>query len=435
MLLRIAIFAFALLSVAPAHAAKKVALLIGNATYTSATATLRNPPNDVAAMKSMLEAAEFDVTVVSNVTRVEMSEALDIFSEKAHGADVGMVYYSGHGIELDGTNYLVPVDAQLKSDRSAKYEAVTLDDVIAAVSGATTLKLILLDACRDNPFKNSMRRVATKGAPTRGLARVDTSDNNLLIGYATSPGSVASDGEGNNSPYAQALVRHLTRPGLEIESALRAVAKEVHGRTGGEQVPFKTGSLFETVMLSPHASGQAQVDAMPAVVFSPATSTAADTNACEGEHVSWNAVKTTQSFTRLTEHIEKFAMCETSERAKTRLALLRAKSPYLSATQPVRDLPYNYPPVTLEEALQLDDPFSENFDPLTLAAVVERAIVRGDKSFLNEMIRNGSNWSSHFQSAMKDRLQNRGIYESSGTSNNFTGTHNALRTIFGTEPG
>ena len=387
MLLRIAIFAFALLSVAPAQAAKKVALLIGNATYTSATATLRNPPNDVAAMKTMLESAEFDVTVVSNATRVSMSEALDAFSEKAHGAEVGMVYYSGHGIELDGTNYLVPVDAELKSDRSAKYEAVTLDDVIAAVSGATTLKLVLLDACRDNPFKSSMKRVATKGAPTRGLARVDTSDNNLLIGYATAPGAVASDGEGSNSPYAQALVRHLTRPGLEIESALRAVAKEVHGRTGGEQVPFKTGSLFETVMLG-RSNGGNVVDIVPALE----TPTESAKKGCEGEYEQWERVKNSVDKNVVKTHLRVFFLCDTAGTANARLAALRSQDK-----------------VALNAIMMLDDPFDPAFNADELVRMVEQALLQGNEQLLEELSERGDRWSSAFTDAFRDHMKKRGV--------------------------
>lgn len=239
-----------LLVAGAATAQTKVALLIANANYTAVTA-LKNPPNDIAILRGTLEAAGFDVSILENVTRAEMSAALGAFEEKVENADIGMVYYSGHGIEVNGENYLIPVDAALRSDRDIKYEAIVLSDVIATLSKARAFKLVLLDACRDNPFLRTMKHGLTKGVPTRGLARVDSSESNLLIGYATAPGDVATDGDGATSPYAQALARHIATPGLEIEAALRAVAKEVFEATGGKQRPFKTGSLFDTVVLGP----------------------------------------------------------------------------------------------------------------------------------------------------------------------------------------
>lgn len=295
-----------LLVAGTATAQTKVALLIANANYTAVTA-LKNPPNDIAILRGTLEAAGFDVSLLENATRAEMSAALGAFEEKVENADIGMVYYSGHGIEVNGENFLIPVDAALRSDRDIKYEAIVLNDVIATLSKARAFKLVLLDACRDNPFLRTMKHGLTKGVPTRGLARVDSSESNLLIGYATAPGDVATDGDGATSPYAQALARHIATPGLEIEAALRAVAKEVFEATGGKQRPFKTGSLFDTVMLGPDGTA-------PVV---PQTE-----DACRDAATHWAGISATTDRALFEEHLRNFPNCAFASLARMRLASL-----------------------------------------------------------------------------------------------------------------
>lgn len=308
MLLRLAILVIAMLVTHPALAERKAALLIGNAAYSAPATELRNPPNDVAAMRSMLEGAGFEVMVVENAGRAAMSQALAAFEEKVAGAEIGLIYYSGHGIEVNGDNFLVPVDARFASDRDVKYEAILLDDLLHALAGATRLKLVLLDACRDNPFLRSMKRQATRGIPARGLARVESAESNMLIGYATAPGDVALDGDGDNSPYAQALVRHLVTPGLEIEAALRAVAKDVFDATGGRQRPFKTGSLFETVMLG---------NAEPA-----AAANLGRGDPCRDAAAHWNEIRDLGSRAMFEDHIRLFPGCAFANLARHRMGSL-----------------------------------------------------------------------------------------------------------------
>ncbi|MCQ4629387.1 caspase family protein [Shinella sp. CPCC 100929] len=158
MLLRAVVFVLAVLLLAPAQAAVKVALLIGNAAYADSASALRNPPNDVAALRSVLEAADFEVTVVENAGRAAMSRALSEFSETAAQAEIGLIYYSGHGIEMNGENFLMPVDATLESDVDVEYETVALGKLVDALSGVKKFKLVLVDACRDNPLFSKMKR-------------------------------------------------------------------------------------------------------------------------------------------------------------------------------------------------------------------------------------------------------------------------------------
>ena len=153
-----------------------------------------------------------------------------------------MVYYAGHGIEVGGTNYLVPVDARLRKDTDAEFEAVPLTQVLTAVRGARKLRLVILDACRDNPFAAQMRRTVAVRAVTRGLARVEPTGA-TLVAYAAKEGEVALDGEGQGSPFVLSLVKRLDEPGLEINKLFRLVRNDVLIATGGKQEPFVYGSL------------------------------------------------------------------------------------------------------------------------------------------------------------------------------------------------
>jgi hypothetical protein len=257
---------------AEAWADRRVALLIGNAAYDSVP-TLTNPVNDVESMKAALTGAGFDVVEArTNLSRQDMSQALAEFESTVKGADIGLVFYSGHGIEADGINFLIPTDAKLASDRDVKYEAIDLNDVLQALDGATKLKLVLLDACRDNPFVAKMKRFATKGLLGKGLGQIEATAPNTLIAYAAAPGETALDGDGSTSPFTAALVKHLFTPGLDVDLALRRVRDDVMTSTHQRQVPFKTGSLGgEPIMLGP-SSG-------PAITSSPASPTEVDVTA------------------------------------------------------------------------------------------------------------------------------------------------------------
>ena len=246
--------------IAPAAAAqgRRVALVIGNAAYKSVPALL-NPAHDAEAIASSLRATGFaKVTVVSDASREQMVDALRAFATEAEQADWAVVYYSGHGLEVNGTNYLVPVDAKIASDRDVQFAAVPLDQVMASVEGAKKLKLILLDACRNNPFLPQMRHTlpadaavastSTTGAatPTRsigiGLAEIKVTGASLVV-YAAKHGQTALDGEGNDSPFAIAVVQRIATPNVEINKLFRLVRDDVMEATAGRQEPYTYGSL------------------------------------------------------------------------------------------------------------------------------------------------------------------------------------------------
>jgi uncharacterized caspase-like protein len=226
-----------------ALAEKRVALVIGNSAYQK-VAKLSNPANDAAAVAGMLKAAGFDlVESKSNLTAVDLRKTLRDFGSKARDADIAVVYYAGHGIELDGTNYLIPVDAALETDADVLDETLPLDRVLFAVEPAKQLRLVILDACRDNPFAKTMKRTIAARAIGRGLAKIEPASPNTMIAFAAKAGSTASDGDSKNSPFAAALVEHLPKPGLDLRRAFGFVRDEVLKNTGNKQEPSVFGSL------------------------------------------------------------------------------------------------------------------------------------------------------------------------------------------------
>jgi uncharacterized caspase-like protein len=247
-----------------AWAGKRVALVIGVSAYKQVP-QLANPARDADAMTALFKKAGFD-TVDSrrDLGIAELRRAIRDFSATSQDAEVAVVYYAGHGMEVDGVNYLVPADARLASDFDIEDETVSLDRVMRALDGAKRLKLVILDACRDNPFATSMKRTVASRAIGRGLAKVEPSMSDTLIAFAARAGAVASDGDGQNSPFATALVRNITEPGLDLRIAFGRVRDEVLKATGNRQEPFVYGSLGgDTVALVPRLAdpeAEARVD-------------------------------------------------------------------------------------------------------------------------------------------------------------------------------
>ncbi len=220
----------------------RVALVIGNCAYEHA-APLLNPGNDALGIAERLSAAGFDQIIDhQNLGFEAMRRAIQAFSRTADGADIAVVYYAGHGIEVDGVNYLVPVDAKLEHDRDIAFEAISLDQLLNSVDGASRLRLVILDACRDNMFRSRMVRSARTRSVGHGLADV-APGGNVLVAYAAKSGTVARDGEGLHSPFAAALLEYLAKPGLEVGFLFRYVRDAVLKATGGVQEPHLYGSL------------------------------------------------------------------------------------------------------------------------------------------------------------------------------------------------
>jgi tetratricopeptide (TPR) repeat protein len=221
---------------------RRVALVIGNSAYTAVPA-LANPERDAATVAATLRTIGFQkVTLENNVTREQAFNALRTFASDAEQADWAIVYYAGHGIEMNGTNYLIPVDAKLATDRDVEFEAVPLDKIMTAVDGAKKLRVVLLDACRDNPFANQMRRSIASRSIGRGLAEVEP-DAGTLVVYAAKHGQTALDGDGANSPFVTALINRMKTPGLEVRRLFDLVRDDVLATTSRRQQPFSYGSV------------------------------------------------------------------------------------------------------------------------------------------------------------------------------------------------
>ena len=224
-----------------AMSAQRVALVIGNSNYAHVP-VLPNPRNDASDIGAALERLGFAVTRLENADRNSLWQGLQEFKRAASVSKVAAVFYAGHGIEVDQRNFLVPVDARLASDQDVEFETVPLDLVMRALDGASELRLVILDACRDNPFAAKMQRSGATRSIGRGLARLEPSEQ-TLVAYSAEAGTVASDGDGRNSPYTEALLRHIEEPGLELDLMFRHVRDSVLSSTGGSQRPFTYGSL------------------------------------------------------------------------------------------------------------------------------------------------------------------------------------------------
>jgi hypothetical protein len=231
----------------PALAEKRVALVIGNSAYQHAP-TLPNPSRDAKAMAAMFEKGGFAVIATQyDAGNLQFKRAIRQFEDAAADADIAVIYYAGHGIEIHGSNYLIPIDAKLASDRDADDEAITLDRLVEAADGAKRLRLVILDACRDNPFARTMKRqrtAALRGAGVNaGLGKVEPTSINTLIAFAAKGGAPAEDGDVDHSPFTAALLEHLFVSGLDVRLALGRVRDAVMEKTGKRQEPFVYGSL------------------------------------------------------------------------------------------------------------------------------------------------------------------------------------------------
>ncbi len=269
MLLRLSLILSCLFfAILPAEA-KRVALVIGNSTYAE-VGELNNPHADAIALAKAFQDAKFDdVKLLENLDFEHMRIELREFSSRAAGAEIAVIYYAGHGVEMPGQNYLIPVDAKLLRSADIVFEAITLDSVRSAVSGATILRMVVLDACRNNPFK-LVAADGKKRAATRGLAAVEPGVGEF-IAYSAKEGTLAQDGPTDgNSPFATALLKSLSRSGIDIRLMFGQVRDDVLEATGREQEPYTYNSLGgEAIYLIPPED-------KPAVSISPPDPIAAD---------------------------------------------------------------------------------------------------------------------------------------------------------------
>jgi uncharacterized caspase-like protein len=313
-------------TVTAAKADRRVAFVVGNGAYKN-VAQLPNPPIDAKAMAGVLRNVGFDVVEGTNLTRDTMTQKLLEFGKRAQGADVAVFFYAGHGIAISGTNYLLPVDADIKSEMDVKLgAAINIDLTLDQTMSDAKVKLVFLDACRDNPFAAKIKATATRSVSVQqGLAEMKSGEG-TLIAFATGPGQTALDGqEGTNSPFTRALIAHVTQPGVEIQQAMTEVRAQVNEETSKGQLPWGHTNLIGAVYLNPAAP--------PATAAAPASSTTAPLTTASttpaGNDVElefWRSVKDSNKPEELNAYVTNYPNGQFKPLALARIAALENPS-------------------------------------------------------------------------------------------------------------
>jgi Caspase domain/Putative peptidoglycan binding domain len=327
MAMRLLIIALSVITVlVSSHAAKadrRIAFVVGNGEYKKVM-PLPNPPIDAKAMAGVLRNVGFEVVEGTNLTRDTMTERLLEFGKKAQGADVAVFFYAGHGIAVDGTNYLLPVDADIKSEMDVKLgSAINIDVTLDQTMSDAKVKLVFLDACRDNPFAARIRSAARSRSVNvqTGLAEMKSSEG-TLIAFATGPGQTALDGkEGTNSPFTRALIANIAKPGLEIQQAMTQVRAQVNEETNKGQLPWNHTNLIGSVYLNPVAAPAGAPAAEPTNPPSSITGTA---SAVELEF--WRSVKDSNKPEELNAYVTSYPNGQFKSIALARIASLQEGS-------------------------------------------------------------------------------------------------------------
>lgn len=298
-----------------AFAQTRVALVIGNADYANVT-SLANPVNDATDLAAALTRMGFDVTLATDLGIDGMRTTLRTFRDKANGADMALVYYAGHGVEIERQNYLIPVDAKLESDSDVLFDTIPLDLLSESVNGATTLRMVLLDACRNNPFLGRIK--STGRAIGQGLSPFEPAGG-TLVAYAAKGGTVALDGTGRNSPFMKGLLQYIEEPGLDVALMFRKVRDTVLAETGNRQEPFVYGSLPGREIYLVPPTDVAAVSPDPAAPASAGSATPVST---QQEEFAWRLVKESTDRAQLQEFVFSFPRGVYVEEAIARLRAL-----------------------------------------------------------------------------------------------------------------
>lgn len=250
---------------------RRTALIIGNANYRS-EGRLNNPVNDATDIADSLRKLGFEVTLVTDANIQQMEQAIEQFNRQLRQGGVGLFYFSGHGIQVEGENYLIPIDTKLNREQDVRYEAYPVGKLLNAVEDAANqANIIILDACRNNPFAHSWR------STTRGLAVPTQPASGVVIAYSTAPGKIALDGEGRNSPYTSAMLHHINTTGLDVMQMFQQVRADVHQQTQGEQTPWESSSLIGEFVFNPGKNNltnevaTSETKPLPSTTTSPST--------------------------------------------------------------------------------------------------------------------------------------------------------------------
>jgi uncharacterized caspase-like protein len=266
------LFAAAMLAATNANAERRVALVVGNSDYAQA-ATLHNPRNDASDLAAALKKLGFEVVLGLDLDHQRFADTIDQFARLLDDADVGLFFYAGHGLQLDEKNYLVSTNAKLDSEFLVSAETIELNAIVRLMESKAPVNLVFLDACRNNPMADNLKRnlasLKRSTALGRGLARIEPSGHDTLVAFAAAPGQEAADGGDRNSPFTAALLKYIAQPGLEVSVMLKQVAADVRRDTRNEQRPQQVSDMSRTFYFAkaetkPEAVAAAKTDADPA---------------------------------------------------------------------------------------------------------------------------------------------------------------------------
>ncbi|MBI3435976.1 MAG: caspase family protein [Proteobacteria bacterium] len=298
------------------QAEARVALVIGNGKYVHAK-ELANPANDARAMAGALRDIGFSVVQGTDLDRPGMERLLFEFLDKARSARVALIFYAGHGLQVEGRNYLIPVDAKLESARDLNFGMIELDKMLASLDVPNRANIIILDACRDNPLARSFAAKTRSGAVGTGLAALSALGTGTLIAFATAPDRVALDGDGANSPFTESLVKHLRTPGIEVRTMLTRVRNDVALATGERQVPWDNSSLRGEVYLAGRA-----VAAEPIAGAKPQ----APPSGPSADQIAWRFLQNTTDISALRRFTAEFPSSAMRRDAEARIATLEREA-------------------------------------------------------------------------------------------------------------
>lgn len=299
-----------------AQAERRVALVVGNSAYQHAGA-LKNPRNDADEMVRKLEALDFEVVAGLDLDLTSMKQKFREFASKLDGSDLALFYYAGHGLQVNGENYILPTDAQLKTQVDLEFESVSINLILRTIEQATTTNIVFLDACRDNPLaRNLARSMGTRSSAVgKGLART-SSGIGTLISFSTQPGNVALDGSGKNSPFTAALLNHLGTPGQDITRDLILVRREVLEKTNGRQVPWENSSLTGEIILNP-AIAQDQT---------AKNNAASQSTTSQLEHAYWDSIKSGENAAYFESYLSRYPEGTFADIARLKIEELKNKT-------------------------------------------------------------------------------------------------------------
>lgn len=325
-IIRIVFFSLSLfiLITTPAHTAteRRTALVIGNSNY--ADGRLKNPVNDATDIAATLKSLGFSVTLKKDTDLHEMKDEIDKFGDSLKKGGVGLFFYAGHGIQVGGNNYLIPVRAKIKNEKMVEHEALDVNRLLSILDNAgNSVNIVMLDACRDNPITRSFR------STSRGLAIISRQPPGTLISYSTGANQVAADGDGRNSPYTAALLQYMKTPGLPVEQVFKRVRNRVVVNTQGKQEPAEYTMLREDFYFIPQAIKLTNLTDVPSYSTKEVPDSNTDANA--NDHTFWNSVKNSKNPDELRAYLEQFPSGIFASLANTRLkALEKGDSPSLS---------------------------------------------------------------------------------------------------------